>query len=195
MKKVRGSGGYIIADLTEEEESQRLGGEYFIGAIGRIDEERISSYHCNICDKDFEGAPIIKFEKPNRDVEGVTLTEEGEYICRECNSIIATYKKFGEVSKMMEEVKDDNQEDAIPLSKFIGMDVFDDKARSLGRVSDIRLKGNKLLLRIDDKDVEWDKIIAINDIVLVKAQSNICSKCNYKNKEGAKFCEECGAPL
>ncbi|RMF32113.1 MAG: zinc-ribbon domain-containing protein [Candidatus Nitrosothermus koennekii] len=23
----------------------------------------------------------------------------------------------------------------------------------------------------------------------------MCSKCNYKNKEGAKFCEQCGAPL
>ncbi len=203
--RIRGSGGYIVADLTEDEKNQRLGGEYFIGALGRIDENRITSYYCNICNKEFDGSPIIKFEKLDKDVEGVTLIEEGEYTCKECNSVIGTYKKFGDTDEV--NISSDNElgsqepnesDETIPLNRFIGMNIFDDNARSLGVVDDICLKGNKLILRIRNdaiRDIEWDKIIAINDIVLIKSQSNACSNCNYVNKEGAKFCEQCGSQL
>ena len=197
--RIRGSGGYIVAELTEDEKDQRLGGEYFIGAIGRIEEDRITSYHCNICNKEFEGSPIIKFEEVNKDVEGVTLIEEGEYLCRECNSVIGAYKRFGDVESKSDEPRDDELDsETIPLNRFIGMSVFDDNARSLGVVDDICLRGNKLILRIKDdiiKDIEWEKIIAINDIVLIKSQSNICDNCSYVNKESAKFCEQCGSQL
>ncbi len=192
--RIRGSGGYIVAELTEEEKNQRLGGEYFIGALGRIEESRITSYYCNVCNKEFDGSPLIKFEKLDKDVEGVTLVEEGEYICKECNSVIGTYKRFSNTEPSTNSI----EQDMIPLNKFIGMNVFDDKARSLGVVDDICLKGNKLILRIKDeniRDVEWDKIIAISDIVLIKSQSNVCSNCSYVNKDGAKFCEQCGSQL
>lgn len=198
--RIRGSGGYIVAELTEEEKDKRLGGEYFLGALGSIDEDRISSYYCNVCNKEFDGAPIINFEKVNKNVEGTILTEEGEYICKECNSIIGTYKIFGNISEVKADIveEEDIDEETIPLNRFIGMNVFDDNARSLGIVDDICLKGSKLMLRVKSdtkRDIEWDKIIAINDIVLVKSQSNLCSNCNYLNKEGATFCEQCGSKL
>ncbi|MEM2855788.1 MAG: zinc-ribbon domain-containing protein [Candidatus Nitrosocaldaceae archaeon] len=194
-KKVKGSNGYIIAELTTEEDKRsRVGDEYFIGILGRIDESRILSYHCNICNKDFEYAPKITFETLGKDVEGVTLREEGSYICKECNSIIATYKIF-----RYADVNNGDEEEKISLNKFLGMSVFDDKARMIGNVDNVYLSNNRLILSVKKdnniEDLPWDKIIAIKDIVLVKSISSMCSACNYLNKEGAKFCEQCGTKL
>ena len=96
-KKLRGSGGYVLAHVTDEEQKKgNLGGpELFLAGIGRLPSDRFVKYHCNKCDKDYEGSPNINFENPNEDLgEGVTLYEKGEYKCNTCKSIIAQYRKF-----------------------------------------------------------------------------------------------------
>ena len=96
-KKLRGSGGYVIAHVTDEEQKKgNLGGpELFLAGIGRLPTDRFVKYHCNKCDKDYQGSPNINFENPNEDLgEGVTLYEKGEYKCKTCKSIIAQYRKF-----------------------------------------------------------------------------------------------------
>jgi sporulation protein YlmC with PRC-barrel domain len=96
-KKLRGSGGYVLANITDEEQKKgNLGGpELFLAGIGRLPSDRFVKYHCNKCDKDYEGSPNINFENPNEDLgEGVTLYEKGEYKCNTCKSIIAQYRKF-----------------------------------------------------------------------------------------------------
>lgn len=97
-KKLRGSGGYTIANVTDEEQrSGNLGGpELFLAGVGRLQEERFSKYYCNKCEKEYDGSPKISYENPNEQLgEGVTLIEKGEYKCGECNSTIAQYRKFG----------------------------------------------------------------------------------------------------
>ena len=96
-KKLRGSGGYVFAKVTDEEQKKgNLGGpELFLAGIGRLPEERFSKYFCNKCEKEYKGSPSIKFENPNEDLgEGVTLAEKGEYKCATCNTTIAQYRKF-----------------------------------------------------------------------------------------------------
>ena len=96
-KKLRGSGGYVLAQISDEEQKKgNLGGpELFLAGIGRLPSDRFTKYHCNKCDKDYEGSPNISFENPNEDLgEGVTLYEKGEYKCHTCKSIIAQYRKF-----------------------------------------------------------------------------------------------------
>jgi sporulation protein YlmC with PRC-barrel domain len=96
-KKLRGSGGYVLAHITDEEQKKgNLGGpELFLAGIGRLPSDRLIKYHCNKCDKDYEGSPNISFENPNEDLgEGVTLFEKGEYKCNTCKGIIAQYRKF-----------------------------------------------------------------------------------------------------
>jgi len=96
-KKLRGSGGFVIAHITDKEQKKgNLGGpELFLAGIGRLPSDRFVKYHCNKCDKDYEGSPSINFENPNEDLgEGVTLYEKGEYKCNSCKSIIAQYRKF-----------------------------------------------------------------------------------------------------
>jgi sporulation protein YlmC with PRC-barrel domain len=96
-KKLRGSGGFVIAHVRDEEQKKgNLGGpELFLAGIGRLPSERFVKYHCNKCDKDYSGSPEIRYDNPNEDVgEGVILIEKGEYKCHECASVIAQYRKF-----------------------------------------------------------------------------------------------------
>jgi sporulation protein YlmC with PRC-barrel domain len=96
-KKLRGSGGYAIARVTDEEQKKgNLGGpELFLAGIGRLDEDRFVKHYCNKCEKAYEGSPALVFENPNEELgEGVTLIEKGEYKCKTCNATIAQYRKF-----------------------------------------------------------------------------------------------------
>jgi sporulation protein YlmC with PRC-barrel domain/DNA-directed RNA polymerase subunit RPC12/RpoP len=105
-KKLRGSGGYVLAHITDEEQKKgNLGGpELFLAGIGRLPSDRFVKYRCNKCDKDYEGSPTISFENPNEDLgEGVTLYEKGEYKCNTCKSIIAQYRKFDAPEELQQE--------------------------------------------------------------------------------------------
>ncbi|HLC24324.1 MAG TPA: hypothetical protein VJJ25_01685, partial [Nitrosopumilaceae archaeon] len=67
LKKLRGSGGYVMASVTDDQQRKgNLGGpDLFLAPVGRIDAEKISKYFCNTCEKDFEGSPRIDYESPN----------------------------------------------------------------------------------------------------------------------------------
>lgn len=95
--KLKGSGGYVIADLTEQQSKKAdLGvGESFLAPLGRLDGNKVTSYFCNNCKKEFPNSPKIEFENPNEKVvEGLILKEKGQYLCGTCNSIIGEYREF-----------------------------------------------------------------------------------------------------
>jgi hypothetical protein len=96
-KKLLGSGGYVFAKLTEQEELRASLGvpQIFLANVERLKVDRISRYFCKKCDKEYPGPPLIKYENPNVEVVGdVVLIEKGEYKCRICDNIIALYRKF-----------------------------------------------------------------------------------------------------
>ena len=96
-KKLRGSGGYIMASINDDlQRKVNLGGpDLFLAPVGRIETERISKFYCNTCERDFEGAPKIQFENPNEEVaENLILVEKGQYICTTCGSTLAEYREF-----------------------------------------------------------------------------------------------------
>lgn len=97
QKKLRGSGGYAIAMITEEEQKKgNLGGpELFLAGVGRLEDDRFVKYYCNKCEKEYTGSPSVIYDNPNEELgEGVTLVEKGEYKCKTCNATIANYRKF-----------------------------------------------------------------------------------------------------
>jgi len=102
IKKLRGSGGFVMAKITEEQQRKgNLGGpDLFLAPVGRLDEDKISKHFCNNCEKDFEGSPKINFENPNEEVaENLILVEKGQYLCRKCDSTIAEYREFKKPDK------------------------------------------------------------------------------------------------
>jgi len=105
LKKLRGSGGFVMARVTDEQQSKgNLGGpDLFLAPIGRLESEKISKYTCNTCEKEFEGSPKIEFENPNEEVaENLILVERGKYLCNGCDATIAEYRDFRKPDEQMD---------------------------------------------------------------------------------------------
>ncbi len=97
IKKLRGSGGYVTARVTDDEQVKgNLGGpDLFLSPIGRLDPAVMSKYYCNTCEKEFEGGPRIEYDNPNEEVaENLILAEKGQYSCHNCTATIAEYRVF-----------------------------------------------------------------------------------------------------
>jgi len=225
-KKLRGSGGFAIARVTDDEQKMaNLGGpELFLAGIGRLDEDRFTKYFCNKCEKEYEGAPALKYENPNEDLgEGVTLVEKGEYKCKTCNATIAQYRKFDAPSQQAPAKAEPKAAEKpapaqtsapattdqgfVAIDQLVGMSAYDSEAMLVGKVEKVGLHRSggsaQLSLKISSesgsKDVDWNGISKIGDIILLssagKAAAAKCASCGYQNEAGAQFCEECGNKL
>ena len=247
LKKLRGSGGYVMATVTDEQQMKgNLGGpDLFLAPIGRLDADKITKHFCNTCEKEFEGPPKIEFENPNEEVaENLVLAERGQYICNSCNASIAEYREFkkpneeGEVgsAKPLDpnattptveaapptvEAAPPTVEAAPPtveattpsssasVSSIEGRNVIDENANKVGTAKQVGIDANtqSMVLVITKNDgtegsIPWSSIKKVGEVVLlgkpeetVAVQPGKCSECGFINKEGSKFCEECGSKM
>jgi len=251
LKKLRGSGGYVMATVTDEQQMKgNLGGpDLFLAPIGRLDADKITKHFCNTCEKEFEGPPKIEFENPNEEVaENLVLAERGQYICNSCNASIAEYREFkkpneeGEVgsAKPLDpnattptveaapptveaapptvEAAPPTVEAAPPtveattpsssasVSSIEGRNVIDENANKVGTAKQVGIDANtqSMVLVITKNDgtegsIPWSSIKKVGEVVLLgkpeeiaASQPGKCSECGFVNKDGSKFCEECG---
>ncbi len=105
LKKLRGSGGYVMAKVSDEQQVKgNLGGpDLFLAPIGRLNPEIILKHFCNTCEKEIEGPPKIEYENPNEEVaENLILVEKGQYICETCNATLAEYRDFKKQDEIQE---------------------------------------------------------------------------------------------
>jgi len=235
LKKLRGSGGYVMASVTDEQQMKgNLGGpDLFLAPIGRLDAEKITKHFCNTCEKEFEGAPKIEFENPNEEVaENLILAERGQYICNSCNSALAEYREFkkqdeeGEVGNakpiepVVESVPQQVTEPAtqIPqetvtqpgpttsVTSIEGRAVFDESANKIGVAKQVGIDSTQSMVLVITKNdgtegsIPWNNIKKIGEVVLLGNPENVsqpgkCSNCGFENKQGSKFCEECGTKI
>ena len=97
-KQLHGSGGWIIADITgEQEKNADLGvGKLFIAKIEKLDLEKMKKYFCKNCDFEFDGPAKIHVEEAENEAisDELVLVERGQYICHKCDSIISEYRVF-----------------------------------------------------------------------------------------------------
>ncbi len=220
-KTLKGSGGHVVANLTESEirKSKLAGSDLFLGALGRLDKDRIVKYYCKNCNKDYDGAPEIKYEQVNQEVaKGYTLSEQGEYLCRQCGSVIAQYKKFAEPNEIKPVPRVESRSDQygregfVAIRKLVGMSVFDGDVSLIGTVKDIGLRDNKTKIVMvistteqTEREIAWDQISKIGDVVLLRASgidkrivtmvSGKCGRCDFENRQESKCCERCGNKL
>jgi hypothetical protein len=96
--KLQGSGGYVIAELTDEQAKKAdLGvGKLFLAPVGKLEAEKMSKHYCNNCEAEFDNPPKIQLEEnTNEEVaDNLILVERGQYTCEKCNSIIGEYRVF-----------------------------------------------------------------------------------------------------
>ena len=238
LKKLRGSGGYVMATVTDEQQMKgNLGGpDLFLAPIGRLDAETITKHFCNTCEKEFEGAPKIEFENPNEEVaENLILAEKGQYKCNSCNASIAEYREFkkqdeaGEIGNAKPVVESAPQQvesapqqvESAPktpqetvtqpgpvtsVSSIEGRVVFDENANKIGVAKQVGIDSAQSMVLVLTKNdgtegsIPWNSIKKIGEIILLgnpeaAAQPGKCSNCGFGNKEGSKFCEECGTKI
>lgn len=96
--KVQGSGGYIVADLNEEQAKKAdLGvGKLFLAPIGKLEPENMFKHYCNNCETEFDNPPKIQLEESTNEqvADNLVLVERGQYTCEKCSSIIGEYRVF-----------------------------------------------------------------------------------------------------
>ena len=235
LKKLRGSGGYIMATVTDEQQMKgNLGGpDLFLAPIGRLDASTITKHFCNTCEKEFEGPPKIEFENPNEVVaENLVLAERGQYICNSCNASIAEYRDFkkeneaagvGNAKPLEPQVQSVQPEITQPIAESLtspqetvtqpgpitsvtsieGKGVFDENANKIGTAKQVGIDSTQSMVLVITKEdgtegsIPWSSIKKIGQVVLlgnpeVASQPGKCSGCGFVNKEGSKFCEDCG---
>ena len=97
-RTVYGSGGHIVADLTEEQVKKAdLGvGKLFVAPIGKLDKDKMSKYFCKNCNSEFGSSPTIRVEQSTKEevADNLMLVERGQYTCKQCNAIIGEYRVF-----------------------------------------------------------------------------------------------------
>ena len=193
LKKLRGSGGYVMARVTDEQQVKgNLGGpDLFLAPIGRLDDKLISKHFCNTCEKEFEGPPKIEFENPNEEVaENLILAERGQYICNSCNSSIAEYREFKKpdeaseigdakpIEPAVESVPQQVTEPVIQtsqetvtqagpvtsISSFEGKLVYDEKANKIGIAKQVGIDSTQSMVLVITKNDNTEGNIQWNSI-------------------------------
>lgn len=235
LKKLRGSGGYVMATVNDQQQMKgNLGGpDLFLAPIGRLDSQKITKHFCNTCEKEFEGPPKINYENPNEEVaENLILAEKGQYICNSCSAVIAEYREFRKQNETVEvgsakpletsqttqisqpepvQVKPEitpatQPGPATAVSSIEGLAVYDENAKKIGKAKQVGIDSNQsvvlLVIKNDGTEgsIPWNSIRKVGEVILlgspvVAAQPGKCANCGFTNKEGSKFCEECGSKL
>ncbi len=95
---VHGSGGHILAELTDEQAKKAdLGvGKLFLAPIGKLEEEKMLKHYCKNCQLEFNESPKIQLEESTSEevADNLILIERGQYTCKKCDSVIGEYRVF-----------------------------------------------------------------------------------------------------
>ncbi len=223
IKKLRGSGGFVMALVTDEQQGKgNLGGpDLFLAPVGRLDTETIKKYSCNMC-------------------------ERGQYLCTACSSIIAEYREFKKSDELgdagfakplddkgsiIEEATHDTEQQVDDLfnelgssiqqepqptvstfSAIPGMSVYDENAKKIGIAKQVGVDSNNTVILVmtdnqgNDVSINWQRIKKVGEVILLgdstptasgtSVQQGLrCPSCNFDNKPDSKFCESCGTAI
>ena len=92
------------------------------------------------------------------------------------------------------------------ISLIEGLSVYDESARKIGIAKQVGIDSNQLVVLIIIKNdgveasILWNNIRKVGEVILLgnptvipeRIQQGKCTSCGFSNKEGSKFCEECG---
>jgi sporulation protein YlmC with PRC-barrel domain len=95
---------------------------------------------------------------------------------------------------------------ATAVSSIEGLAVYDENAKKIGKAKQVGIDSNQsvvlLVIKNDGTEgsIPWNSIKKVGEVILlgspaVTSQPGKCANCGFSNKEGSKFCEECGSKL
>ena len=159
-------------------------------------------YICNSCNASI--AEYREFKKPN---------EEGEVGSAKPLDPNATTPTVEATTPTVEAttptVEATQPSSSASVSSIEGRNVIDENANKVGTAKQVGIDANtqSMVLVITKNDgtegsIPWTSIKKVGEVVLLgkpeeaaAAQPGKCSECGFINKDGSKFCEECGTKI
>ena len=152
-------------------------------------------YICNSCNASI--AEYREFNKPNED------GEVGSAKPLDPNAVTPT------VEATTPTVEATTPSSAASVSSIEGRTVIDENANKIGTAKQVGIDSNtqSMVLVITKNDgtegsIPWASIKKVGEVVLLgkpdeipDSQPGKCPECGFVNKDGSKFCEECGTKL
>ncbi len=98
---------------------------------------------------------------------------------------------------------------ATAISSIEGLAIYDENAKRIGKAKQVGIDSNQSVVLIIIKNdgtegnIPWISIRKVGEVILLGSpavvlqpiQPGKCANCGFSNKEGSKFCEECGSKL
>ena len=92
------------------------------------------------------------------------------------------------------------------VTSIEGKSVFDENANKVGTAKQVGIDSTQSMVLVITKEdgtegsIPWSSIKKIGEVVIlgnpeVATQPGKCSSCGFANKEGSKFCEDCGSKI
>ena len=152
-------------------------------------------YICESCNASI--AEYREFKKPN---------EEGEVGSAKPLDPNATTPTVEATTPTVEATQPSS---SASVSSIEGRNVIDENANKVGTAKQVGIDANtqSMVLVITKNDgtegsIPWTSIKKVGEVVLLgkpeeaaAAQPGKCSECGFVNKDGSKFCEECGTKI
>ena len=152
-------------------------------------------YICNSCNASI--AEYREFNKPNED------GEVGSAKPLDPNVVTPT------VEATTPTVEATTPSSAASVSSIEGRTIIDENANKIGTAKQVGIDSNtqSMVLVITKNDgtegsIPWASIKKVGEVVLLgkpeeipDSQPGKCPECGFVNKDGSKFCEECGTKL
>ncbi len=159
-------------------------------------------YICNSCNASI--AEYREFNKPNED------GEVGSAKPLDPNAVTPTVEATTPtVEATTPTVEATTPSSAASVSSIEGRTIIDENANKIGTAKQVGIDSNtqSMVLVITKNDgtegsIPWASIKKVGEVVLLgkpeeipDSQPGKCPECGFVNKDGSKFCEECGTKL
>ena len=168
-------------------------------------------YICNSCNASI--AEYREFKKPNEEGE-VGSAKPLDPNATTDKPLIQENPTLAEATQPTVEATQPTVEATQPsssasVSSIEGRMVVDENANKIGTAKQVGIDGNtqSMVLVITKNDgtegsIPWASIKKVGEVILlgkpeetVDVEPGKCSECGFINKEGSKFCEECGSKM
>ena len=160
-------------------------------------------YICNSCNSSIAEYRVFKKQDEAGEIGSAKPIEEVQSIPQQVQSI----------PQQVEEPTTQTPQETVTVpgpatsvTSIEGRVVYDENANKIGIAKQVGIDSTQSMVLVLTKNdgtegsISWNNIKKIGEIILLgnpeaASQPGKCSNCGFGNKEGSKFCEECGTKL
>lgn len=166
-------------------------------------------YLCSSCNSTI--AEYREFKKTDESEEiGAAKPMEGYSQQTETTPEISPPLQISEISPEAPTIEPMSESKPSEVSSIEGLSVYDENAKMIGKAKQVGIDSTQSMVLVISKNdgttltIPWNKVTKVGEVILLGAsntppqensQTGKCPNCGFSNKEGSKFCEQCGSKL